>query len=90
MSPIPSKLFKIGAHTSACQITCISCWRRVVCEKSGGVSVPDPAGSQLLNQYYSDLALVRYGLIWDYSQAYSDAIHPMRICTSCRLDLILD
>ena len=72
MSPTPSKLLKLSAHASACQVTCICCWRRVSCIKTGSDTTPDPGGSRCINRYYSDLALVRWGLIWDYSQLSSE------------------
>ena len=90
MAPTPSKLLRLSVHASACRLTCVCCWERVRCiNASGGGKTPDPKCSQQLNKFLSDLALVRWGLLWDYSQTSSDAVYPMRLCLTCRLALIL-
>ena len=91
MAPTPSKLRKSTAHATACQLICAACFRRVPCvlDKDGKERVPDRDGSRRLNRYLCDLALTRWEVIWDYTQRSADAISPLRICTTCRIALIM-
>lgn len=89
MAPTPSKLAKLTLHSTACQLTCAACLKRVSCVKNAtGERVPDRDGSRRITAYLSDLALIRWQVSWDYTQTPATCVDPMRICTSCRLALL--
>ena len=91
MALTPSKLVRSKVHATACQLVCAACVRRIPCmpNRSGRDRIPDRDGSRRLNGYLGDLALTRWEVIWDYTQTPADAISPLRICTKCRMALIM-
>lgn len=72
MAPSPSKLAKAGVHAKACQITCVSCYRRVATKWTNGELHVEGSGSQLITAFLCDLALVRWEEVWQYEQTASD------------------
>lgn len=92
MAPTYSKLAKGSKHSNACKIACVSCYRRVPCDRVGFGNnreyVPTSKGSVPVTEHLANLALLRWEVIWDYTQISSAALTPMRLCVSCRLALM--
>ena len=76
---------KHSKHKQACDILCACCLKKVTTIKVLSGSIPDEGHSRALTPYICNLAVIRWQVTWEVGST----IFPNRICTNCRLTLML-